>query len=339
MSIPVHIKNDYEQAAIQNRVKYCRITRRWYPEGWRYFLQLVLEGTPQKKYNAKTGELSHPMGKGRVGIDIGTQTVAFVSRDKASLVELADRVQNLENRLRRTNRAMDRSRRATNPWAFDDMGRIIPTNRLAPEHLNNRGKRIWSESKNYKQLASEKRYLLQKQARLRIQQHHELANNFLAFGDEFYIEGMNFRALAKRAKKTEISEKTGKIKRKKRFGKSLANKAPATFVNIMEQKVLSNGGEFHKINTRQVKASQYNPLTNEFHKKKLSQRWETYNGKKFQRDLLAAFNIMNVNPDLASINQELCLEALPDFIIAHDLEIKRLQGIDTPSSTGVKRIS
>ena len=49
---------------------------------------------------------------------------------------------------------------------------------------------------------------------------------------------MNFKALAKRAKKTEKSKKTGRFKRKKRFGKSILNKAPSKVLTILDRKLL-----------------------------------------------------------------------------------------------------
>ena len=39
----------YEQEALSHKVKYCRITRRWYPAGWKYFVQLILEGEPPSR--------------------------------------------------------------------------------------------------------------------------------------------------------------------------------------------------------------------------------------------------------------------------------------------------
>jgi hypothetical protein len=58
--------------------------------------------------------------------------------------------------------------------------------------------------------------------------------------------------------------------------KSIANKAPAAFVNILEKKVLQNGGSFQRINTWKAKASQYNHLNHQYNNKKLSQRWNIY---------------------------------------------------------------
>lgn len=58
----------YEETMLSYDVCYCRIVRKAYPEGWRYFLQLVLKGTPPEKVDPETGEKLHALGKGRVGL-------------------------------------------------------------------------------------------------------------------------------------------------------------------------------------------------------------------------------------------------------------------------------
>ena len=342
MKIPVKLpKGDghsssaiYETEALSRRVKYCRIKRQWCEEGWRYFIQLILEGVPPIKVRP-TGEVLHPIGSGRVGLDIGTQTLAYSSGSAVGLVELAPAVKNVDAELRRINRAMDRSRRATNPQMFNSNNTIIPVNKLPSGCLNRYGKRSWIKSKRYIELAAKRRALYQKQAALRLQQHHELANQLLVQGDEFYIEQMRFRGLAKKSKEAKKS-KTGKNLSRKRFGKSIANKAPATFVNILEDKVVRGGGSFQKIKTWEAKASQYNHLDHSYNKKKLSQRWNQMpDGRRIQRDLYSAFLIQYSNSDLNGFDNDLCNTNYEHFATLHDKEIRRLKGMKMPSSAGV----
>ena len=342
MKIPVKLpKGDgrsssdiYETEALSRRVRYCRIKRQWCEKGWRYFIQLILEGVPPIKVRP-TGEVMHPIGNGRVGLDIGTQTLAYSSGDAVGLVELAPAVKSIDAELRRINRAMDRSRRATNPQMFNSDGTIIPVNKLPSTCLNRYGKRSWIKSKRYMELAVKRRALYQKQTALRLQQHHELANRILAQGDEFYIEQMRFRGLAKKAKEAKKS-KTGKNLSRKRFGKSIANKAPATFVNVMEDKVVRAGGSFQKIKTWEAKASQYNHLDHSYNKKKLSQRWNQMpDGRRIQRDLYSAFLIQHSNSDLNGFDDDLCNANYERFVTLHDEEIRRLKGTKMPSSAGV----
>ena len=330
-----HSSSDiYETEALTNQVKYCRIKRQWRKEGWRYFLQLVLEGEPPVKVRP-TGEVMHPIGSGRVGLDIGTQTLAYSSDSAVGLVELAPAVKNIDAELRRINRAMDRSRRAINPQMFNADGTIVPVNKLPPSCLSRCGKRKWVSSKHYKALAVRRRALYQKQEALRRQQHHELANKLLAQGSDFYIEQMRFCALAKKAKEAKKS-KTGKNLSRRRFGKSIANKAPATFVNVLEDKVIRAGGNFQNIKTWEAKASQYNHLDHSYNKKKLSQRWNQMpDGRRIQRGLYSAFLIQNSNSDLNGFDTQLCDTSYEHFVVLHDREIQRLKDTKMPSSAGL----
>ena len=107
---------------------YCRIIRKTYPEGWRYFLQLVLEGPPPVKVKPETGELLHAMGKGCVGLDIGPQTLAFSANKDVGLEELAEGVQLAQDEIRRIKRSMDRSRKNSNPKMFTADGQIVRKN-------------------------------------------------------------------------------------------------------------------------------------------------------------------------------------------------------------------
>lgn len=160
----------------------------------------------------------------------------------------------------------------------------------------------------------------------------------MGFGSQHFIEEMRFRGLAKRAKETKINDK-GKFMRKKRFGKSISNKAPASFVTILERKVVSAGGTFQKVNTFTVKASQLNHITETYTKKNLSKRWNTISdGTKVQRDLYSGFLIMNVDDSLGKVDIHLCNETYEQFLKLHNEEVKRIEatiGV-TPRSMGIK---
>lgn len=338
MIIPVKRNKDdkygYETAAFQNKIVYCSIIRRWYPDGFRYFIRIVFEGKPPIKINPDTGQPLHPLGYGPVGHDIGTQTLASCGLHDVQLVELADKTPKLDAKIRRLNRAMDRSLRAMNPWAYDSVGNRLPLNQIPDEHKTKYGKRKWVKSKRYLRLEAQYRAIYRKLHEARLLQHYELANKLLSFGNKHYIETMRFKSLMRRAKKTEKNEK-GRYKRKKRYGKSITNKAPATLVNALETRVLRSGGEFHRVNTYKLRASQFNHMTETFTKKSLSTRWNTMpDGKRIQRDMYSAFLIMNVNDTLDAANIQACDATYDNFIVLHDLEVKRLHHISTPTSTG-----
>jgi hypothetical protein len=316
LKIPLIIKNSdiYAQMALQNRVKYCRIKREIIKGKTKYYVQLVMEGIPPIKIDRQTGEIKHYINEGTVGIDIGTQTIAYSSQNEVKLLELAPEINNIEKEKRVLQRKLDRSRRSTNSNKFNDNGTI-----------NTKDKSKWIKSNHYIKTQNELLELQRKQKEIRKQSHIKLANHILSLGNNIKVETMNYKGLQKRAKNTTINKKTGRINKKKRFGKSLANKAPSMFLTILNNKLKWIDKELKKIDTWNVKASQYNHIEDMFIKKELSERWNVFDGFSIQRDLYSSFLIMNVDGDLSSINKELCFERFDRFKELHDIEIDILR--------------
>lgn len=301
-------KNDYEKEMLSKKIKYLRIVKKWVKTRYKYYLQFVLEGKPVKK--------DRIVNKGNVGIDIGTQTVAISSADSVKILELADKIDKNHTKKKILQRKMDRSRRYTNPQNYNEDGTI----KKPPK-----GQRFsWYKSKKYIQLAGKVRELERKNADIRKYQHTCLANWILSLGDTVYVEQMNFSGLQRRAKETKI-DKNGKYAKKKRYGKSLANKAPSMFLTILESKLNQYGGQLNKINTYEFKASQYDHTDDTFTKHNRSERWHILsNGDKNQRDLYSAFLIMNSDISLKHCNREKCNETYSNFKVLQDKEIERL---------------
>lgn len=316
--IPVVIdyNNYYEYQAMQCDICYCRILRKFIRNKYKYYVQIVFKGIPPAKINNKTGEIKHSVGCGDVGIDIGTSTIAIVSQSDVKILELADKVQNIENQKQKLLRKMDRSRRATNPNNYNEDGTI-------KKQGNKKIK--WNKSNHYIKYQNKLKELYRKQADIRKYQHECLANYIISLGNKVYVEKMNFVGLQRRAKNTEKNDK-GKFKRKKRFGKSLANKAPSMLLTIIDRKLKYIGEKLIEINTFEAKASQFNHFDNTYTKKSLSQRWNDFNGIKIQRDMYSAFLIMNIKDDLKSFDINKCNERFEEFYRLHNLEVERLKG-------------
>ena len=330
LKLPIKLDPDnaYEREMLEYRVKYCRIIRRPGKNKSHWYVQLSLEGKPVVKCNKETGEVLHPAGSGAVGIDIGPQTIAYASESEVELKELADQVSNIEQEKRVLQRRLDRSRRATNPDNY------------APDGTIKRGVKLTrNKSKRYQKCQKELAFIQHQQAELRKRQHNELANHLLTLGDRFYVEDMEWPALTHRAKKTEISEKTGRFKRKKRFGKSVGNKAPSTLIGLLDLKLKSRGlGGVVKVNTK-VRASQYNHLTDDYTKKELRERWNNMpDGRRIQRDLYSAFLLQHMNEKLDGFDKEALQRDYEQFTEKHDQCIEVLkQAKKTIASMGIVR--
>lgn len=338
--------NSYEAEMLTKHVKFVRILRKDGKTKPHWYAQLVLEGKPAIKRDPASGAPKHPVGHGVVGIDIGTRTLAYSTDKEVNLLELADRVQNIEQGKRRLQRKMDRSRRAMNPENYNSDGTF------------KRGVKLTrNKSKRYRRIQHQLAMIQHHQADIRKQQHNELANYLLTLGDCFFVENMSYCDLAHRANKTEISEKTGRYKRKKRFGKSIANKAPAMLITMLKQKCQSRGLEGVKEVDTHVCASQYNHQTDTCIKKALENRWNIMpDGERIQRDLYSAFLLQHCRRDLPEYNRKelqkefgeelyrvFDREALqrdyPQFVAYHHMTIQRLSELPhTIPSMGIRRI-
>jgi len=322
-----------------NQIRFGKIVRKKINNHFKYYIQLTMEGKIPEKESVQ-------MGKGRVGIDIGTQTMASVSDNSVELIELCKDIDKQEQKIIKLQRALDRSRRKNNPHFYNKRGEIIPITEYNKQKFldkklirltkYNKPIRLWKESKNYKVLKNQIAEIKRHQAAVRKTKHIELANSELRKGNKFYVEDMKFAALSKKAKETTTNEKTGKINKKKRFGKSIANKAPKMFLTILENKVNSKGGTYKKVDTFEYKASQYNHFTHDYEKKALSKRWNYFNnGDVIQRDLYSAFLIQNPNDDLKHPDDEQIIQKYPNFKMLHDQTMERLKNTKQLKSMGV----
>ena len=265
--VVIDYDNYYENQALKSEIAYCRIVRKFVRKKYKYYVQITFKGNPPIKVDNETGEVKHCIGEGDVGIDIGTSTIAYSSATDVKILELADKVQNIENQKRRLLRKMDRSRRATNPNNYNEDGTI-------KKQCNK--KMVWNKSNHYVKYQNQLKELYRKQADVRKYQHECLANQIISLGDNIYVEKMNFSGLAKKSTKTEKNDK-GRFKRKKRFGKSIANRAPSMLLGIIDRKLSYYGKRLIKIDTWSAKASQFNHFEGTYNKKKLSQRWKLCN--------------------------------------------------------------
>lgn len=327
LSIPVRVrkKDSYAKECLRNhRIKYCRLKRKWHKHKWRYYIELVMEGLPPFK--------QRKMGKGRVGIDIGTSTIAAVSEAGVVFTELNDGIDSIDKEIKRLNRKADRQRRANNPENYNADGTI--------KRNSSSFHRRWKTSRRQKETYDKIRELYQKRAEKLSQFQNKLANQIVSMGDEIIIETMNFQGLQKKAKKTEKSKKAGKYKKKKRFGKSIQIHAPSQLIAKVKQRLAYHGGTMIEIDTCKMKASQYNHMTGEYMSSDLNKRWkELAPAVKVQRDLYSAFLLFNAK-NKEQIDDELCAQTFDNFYDSHNRLIETLrkqkqEGKHFPSCMGI----
>ena len=245
---------------LNSKVKYVRLVRRKINGRNRFYAQLVCQGKPfikPKNY----------LGTGDVGIDIGPSTIAVVSDTDVQLQQFAPTLEFEAAHIRRLQRKMDRSRRATNPGNYNPNGTL------------KKGKKQWNSSKTYLKIRSAKANLERKLAAHRKSLHGELVNTILRTGDTIKLEKLSYKAF------------------QKLFGKSVGKRAPGMFVSRLVSKAERAGGRVVEIPTHSTKLSS-TCHCGRVKKKKLSQRVHRCEcGVVVQRDLYSAFLAKHIEPD------------------------------------------
>ena len=306
VSCAIRNENDaFEEEVLRNTLKYNRLVRRFEFGEWNYYVQSIFEGTLPTKYISEL--------EGSVGIDIGTSTIAVSSYYQTELEELAKDVTLDQQALARLNRKLDRQRRANNPHKYNEDGTI------------KRGvRKPWVDSKEYLKTKAELSELHRKATAQRKLAHKTLANKIVQMGTTFVVEQMSFKGLQARTKETKINEKTGKYQSKKRFGKTLLHKAPAMLIEQIRYKTMYQGKTFILANTREVKASQLNHLTEEYNKVSLGTRAKMIGNDLVQRDLYSAFLLQHVGLDGVTVDIDGCKSDFDTFLRNQDFTMSHL---------------
>src|SRR5260221_10376894 len=260
---------------LDHRIKYARLIRRKASspraegadsQGYRYYVHLILEGTPSHK------KPKNQPGHEVIGLDLGPSTLAIVQREgEARLVPLCEELKPDARKKRRLERKLDRQRRANNPHNYDEKGRI-------KKHGKERLK--WKHSKSY--LATRRRIAAQerKLAAHRKSLHGRVVHEIVRAGNQVHIEKVSYKGW------------------QKRYGKSVGLHAPGMLVELLRRTVAKTGGTLSEVPTRTTKMSQYCHGCGHYQKKPLSQRWHhcACGIGPIQRDLYSAFLIAHLHP-------------------------------------------
>ncbi|HBC68762.1 MAG TPA: hypothetical protein DCZ56_00185 [Sutterella sp.] len=290
-------RNDtYAQQTFLDKTKFIRFFERTIRGERRFFIQAVKEGTPPPK-KRQYGE-----GKPAVGIDLSPSTLVAYSPAVAVIEELAKDCEDIEASLRRVNRAIDRSYRATNPEAYNENGTIKKDCHLVP-------------SKRCRKLQAKRKELFRKQAAVRKHSHEKAANELIAQSTDIKVEDTAVASWTARSKEITVNPKNGKIRSKKRFGKTVARRAPAMLLAIIDRKLKYRGYALKRVVSQKVKASQFDHSTGQYRKKRLCDRWCVIDGHRVQRDLYSAFLVSHVmGKNLDTIDRKACCNDWMNFL-------------------------
>lgn len=306
----------YDIEALTNPVKYCRIVVKSIRNKPRYFLQLILEGILPKKYIISNDVI----GK-KIGIDLGPQSIAYVSDTKAKLMVLAEKVDIIKGYRKNLQRLMARKLRMNNPQNYEQN-----TSKLG-KMKQKKDRKEWIKSKAYMSTKNKVKEISRKEKDYRKNSHNALINHLLTLGTEFYLEKINYVAW------------------QKMFGKSIGNRAVGLFVEQLCHKASNAGGNVYEFNTHTTRLSQ-TCLCGTIKKKPLSLRWHTCDcGITVQRDVFSAYLAKFVNPKTSMLdfeaanNQFLGVKHCLKFAVQYLINVNTLEVIPTMSKLKVLGLS
>jgi len=248
----VDTNNDLISYGLKHRVKYCRLVRRKINGKNRFYIQLILEGTPYQNPKNK-------IGMEEIGLDVGVGTIGIVGDTKAELKQFCSKLIPNQKAKRKLQRKLDRSRRVMNPDNFNENGTV------------KKGSRKWKKSNRYKATSDDLAETDRKLAAHRKSLHGRDINKIIAIGTRIQTEDVSYKAW------------------QKMFGKSIGMHAPSMFMNSLTRKAENAGGYLFEFPTQTTKLSQTCHICEEAVKKPLSQRWHECCGIRMQRDLYSAF--------------------------------------------------
>jgi hypothetical protein len=305
---------------LRQRIKYARLVQRRASSeraagadarGFRYVVQLALEGVPHRKKK-------HAVGNDIIGADLGPSTIALVPRaGEASLAVFCEELAPNAQAIGRLQRQMDRQRRAANPEHYDERGRIKKQGK----------KRLrWKTSKSYERTRRRKATRERKLAAYRKSLHGQHVHEIVAVGNTVILEKISYKAW------------------QKQYGKSVGLRAPGMFVEMLRRTVARTGGTLLEVPTRTAKLSQFCHGCGCVVKKPLSQRWHhcPCGVGPVQRDLYSAFlaSTLSVDQVIPSCAQSVILweGAEARLQAAHERVLQRAnEGQSLPRSMGVPR--
>lgn len=222
-----------------------------------YRMQVVCDGPPSRR---------HPVGDGRVSIDLGPSTVAVaVGHSDGTwsgwIQPLANQIRLDVRKRRQAQRKLDRQHRSGSPDCF------------CPNGTHKPGRCSWQRSRAATRNAAGVAEMYRREAEHRRTLHGALANRLLACGADIACEKLNY------------------VSWQRNFPRSVRDRAPGLLVKMLRRKAESAGGGHHLYEySPHTTALSQTCLCGKRVKKTLSQRVHHCEcGIREDRDLFSAY--------------------------------------------------
>ena len=268
-----------------DNIAYCRLVRKQFRRNYRYYLQLVMKWSSSKK---KT------ISKHKAWIDFGLNGIALVRDDNQCKLYHTWNANYHQKRIAKLQKIVSEEYLSLNPDCYDEDWKLED----------------WAILKSNWKIA----YLMKiinclrrKQAKKHKCEINILTKEILSFAWELISEDMDFNEIKK-------------SKEYRSLGKIIQFCTPWLLKSKLEENV-----ELKCVDKYNYRASQYNHLTNEYIKPKLSDRIKKIWDNLIQRDLYSAYLLLNHNEDLKTIDREKCIENFNTFLNNHNQLIEELK--------------
>jgi hypothetical protein len=234
---PRHL-DAHDQHARSLGVATVRLVRKTIRKRVRYYAQLTLKGTAYREAALE------PRSASVVGLDVGFREVVAVAADCAAVVPLSADAARVDRELaasrRRLQRALDRSRRATNPDNYR------PDGTVRPRHERKR----WVRSAHYGALQASLAEMQRHVAAIRKTETGRVVNHVLPLGDDVRVEDLSYRSW-QRGRTTAIAAAANREKplpyAMRQGGANARVFAPGEFAARLAQRCAQYGSTLTKI--------------------------------------------------------------------------------------------
>ena len=266
-------------------ISYCRLVRIQWNRRWKYSLQIIMKGSSFKK---KT------ISKHKAWIDFGLNGIALVRDDNQCELLHTWNANYHQKRIAKLQRIVSQEYLSLNSDCYDESWKLKDWVSL----------KCNEKIKKYNKKIS---YLRRKQAMKHKCEINILVKEILEFAWELISEDMDFK----------------KIRQSKEY-KGLAKIIQFCTPWLLKSKLEENV-ELKYVDKYTYRASQYNHVTNEYVKPKLSERTKKIWDNLIQRDLYSAYLLLNHNEDYKKIDRKKCIENFNTFLEKHNQLIEELK--------------
>ena len=238
-----------------------------------------------------------------MAINPGLGALTYATEDGTiAKVQIAPSADTDHRAVRKLQRAMERSRQATNPDNYETV-EVVRHGKKRKSLKVKSGRLQWRFSKRYEKLRSELAEMLRLCAATRKREHGEVCNWLLGHAGHIIVEDNSFKAF-----------------QKGHFGKSIGRHAPAAFYTQLTSKAESAGLQVTVVSPRKLKPSQHNLLTDTFVKHELWERrvrlGKDDDDRWIDRDAAACLNLLYADIENQTYDPERIREAVPAGVTA-----------------------